>query len=252
MKKQTFSYQGINYLGMNVNGKMKTPVDMGNSSLKLDMSVDTEKMTNSRDGSRGTYDEMTKSQECTGTLTLNDATVEALSMGLYAKQVVAATGTVSGESFPSDLVVGDMVRLDNPFASAIVLTDSTASPVTLEAGKHYNVISAAGGLIEIISVTGLKLPILASYSYAKRESFALFGTSAPERYLMLDGINTVDNNSPVIIDLYRVKFKPFKSLDAISEGFGKLELEFTAIADTTNQADPNLGGYGRIMRKQAV
>jgi len=79
----------------------------------------------------------------------------------------------------------------------------------------------------------------------------MFTVAPPERYLFLDGINTVDN-SPVRLRLYRVKFDPAATIPLINEGFGALELSGAVLYDSEAAADATLGGFGKIELPTAV
>ena len=70
-------------------------------------------------------------------------------------------------------------------------------------------------------------------------------TSAPERFLYLDGTNSLDN-APVQVRLYRVQFNPVSNLGLIHESFGQFELTASVLFDAEAAADPLLGGFGRL------
>ena len=77
----------------------------------------------------------------------------------------------------------------------------------------------------------------------------MFGSLPPERWLMLDGINT-DNNERCVIDLFRVQFNPVGSLDIITDAYGNIPLTGTVLYDVKN-AGPDLGGFGRVQQLAA-
>ena len=79
----------------------------------------------------------------------------------------------------------------------------------------------------------------------------MFTAKPPERYLLLDGINTLDG-SPVKVRLYRVQFDPASSVPMINESFGQLELSGAALYDDEASQDAELGGFGKIEQSAVV
>ena len=73
----------------------------------------------------------------------------------------------------------------------------------------------------------------------------MFTAQPPERYLLLDGVNTLDK-SRVIMRLYRVQFDPTSNLPLINDSFGQLELSGAVLFDSESAADAALGGFGKI------
>lgn len=247
-----FSFQGKVYLGLRdgTNGKPKALRWVGDASqLQIKLTTDTDERQESWSGKRLTSVRLVKSTKADFTLTLNDFSIQNLALALGATEVDVATGTVTAESCPDDLVVGDVVALDHRDVSDVVITDSaSSSPATLAEGTDYSIESAEGGLIKILSLgeTPYTQPFKAAYSYAATARLPLFtaGTSS-ERYILLDGINTVDQ-SRVRVRLYRGAFDPASQLDLITDGLSSLEMSGSVLFDQVNAADANLGGFGRI------
>ena len=165
------------------------------------------------------------------------------------KVLDVAGGSVTGEVLPSGLVAGDRIKLDHPFVSALAITDSAGTPATL-APANYNLESPNAGLIELLDPGALVQPFKAAYTYAGRQSFTMFTAAPPERYILLDGINT-ETNEPVIVTLYRCKFDPVSDLAFINDEYGNFALTGSVLYDVVNAANANLGGFGRIDQKSA-
>lgn len=247
-----FSFQGSLYSAIRdtVTGKPTDQVWLGNApTVQLKLAAETSKKTESFSGTRGTYGTNEKSRSATLSVTLDEWLSENIALGLYATRVAQSTGSVTAESLPPGIAAGDIVQLDSRFISSLVLTDSAGSPTTLT-GTHYKLLSDAAGLVKFLSVSGLTQPFKAAYSKAAAESYAMLMSPAPERYLILDGINT-ETNAKVVVELYRCKFSPIGQLDLINEDYGNLPMEAEILLDELNGQHAELGNYGRIIQATA-
>lgn len=253
MTTKDFSFQGKVRLGTRLAGGRPGALRWVGDAPKCDVSLttETEERKESYSGQRLTSARLQKSKGAEIALTLNWASPENLALGLYGSVNTVAAGSVTGETLPAGLVAGDEVMLEHGGVSALVLTDSTGSPVTLVEGTNYELASANGGVILIKDVGSLTQPFKAAYSHTKSVDVAMFTSTPPERFLFLDGVNTVDN-TPVRLQLYRVKFDPASNVPAINEGFGTLELSGSVLFDDEADLDPELGGFGKIEQPEAV
>lgn len=241
-----FSFQGKIWLGERLaNGKpgaLRWVDDAAKVQLKL--TQDKSERTENFSGLRLTSAVLSKAGKAEFSITLNAASADNLALATYGSKAAVTGGTVTGEVLPQDLATGDVVALDHRNISALALTDSTGTPVTLTAGTNYDVESADGGLVAIKATTGTQ-PYKAAYTYGDGVNVAMFTQPAPERYLLLDGIDTVSNER-VLVRLYRCRFDPASQLDLINDDFGTLELGGSVLYDTVNAGDAALGGFGRI------
>jgi hypothetical protein len=161
-----------------------------------------------------------------------------------------SSGSVTAEVLPT-LAVGDYVVLKHGGVSSVVIKDSAGTPATLTAGTHYEIDSANGGVGKILNLGSFIQPLKADYAHTASADVTMFTAAPPERYLFLDGINTVDS-SPVRVRLYKVRFDPSSSIPFINDGFGQLELNGSVLYDSEAAADANLGGFGKIEQPTAV
>ena len=157
-----------------------------------------------------------------------------------------AAGTVTAESFPSGLAVGDVVSLDHGFPSSIVLTDSSGTPVVLEEGTHYEIYPLGSNQIRFLDLNGVTQPITAAYAYGALQRVTMFTATPPERFLVLHGVNTIDNKK-VRVELPRVKFNPASEINLHHEEFGQFELSGAVLYSAVTANDPQMGGFGRII-----
>jgi hypothetical protein len=209
------------------------------------MEIQTSEHTESFSGQRLPYGRMTTKKSANTTLTLFEMRPEVLALALYANRVETVAGTVTAETLPDDLAVGDLTVLDHPMVSGLVLTDSTGTPVTLDEGEDYALENPTSGLVRILDTSGFTQPFKAAYSYASVTDTLILTTTPPERWVQMVGVNTL-NDEPVIVDLYRVRFEPASQLPLHNEEFGSFELSGSLLVDAALAANANLGGFGRV------
>lgn len=245
-----FSGQGKIYLGMRdpVLGSPQALQWVGDADqLQIKFSATTEDRQESWSGQRLPSVHFITAKKAALSLQLNEFSAVNLALALYGNNNTITTGTVTAETLPSNVSQGDTWALDNRDVSAVVITDSTpTTPKTLVLGTDYVVASAASGLIQFLSLlTGFVQPFKVAYSYAAAVQVPLFMNGMPERYLVMDGINTVDNTT-VRVRLFRCVFDPASQLDLISAKLAQLTLSGSVLYDTINAQNSNMGGFGRI------
>lgn len=248
-----FSFQGKVYLGARLAGGKPGALRWVGDAPRCDVSLTTDSETRreSYSGQRLVAARLQRGSEATVALTLNWASLDNLALGMYGEVNTVAAGSVTAEELPDDLVAGDVVALERGGVSSLVITDSAGTPATLVAGTHYALDSANGGVVRIINVGTFVQPFKAAYSHTQSQDVAMFATRPPERYLLLDGINTLDN-APVKVRLYRLQFDPASTIPMINESFGQLELTGAALYDDEAAQDTELGGFGRIEQSAEV
>ncbi|MCY1266025.1 hypothetical protein D9M69_218760 [compost metagenome] len=119
----------------------------------------------------------------------------------------------------------------------------------LVAGTDYRIESANAGLVEFL--TPQATAVTAAYDSEEAVALTMFTQQPPERWFVLDGIDTETGKS-VIVDLFRCKFNPVGTLGLIHEEYGSLPLTGSVLYDPLNAGDPLLGGYGRYIEKKAA
>lgn len=243
-----FSFNGKVYLGLRdaATGKPLALRWVDDASqLQVKLTTDTEERQESHSGNRLTSVRLTKAKKADFSLTLNAFSKKNLALGLQSNPVDVTLGTVTGEVLPDALVAGDVVALDHRDVSSVVITDSNATPATLVLGTDYSEESLPGGLIRIISLGAYTQPFKAAYSYAASVTVPMFNAAQPERFILLDGINTVTGER-ARVSLFRAVFDPASQLDLITDSLSSLALSGSVLYDSVNAASANLGGFGRI------
>lgn len=180
---------------------------------------------------------------------LEDWSKENLALAVRGSSTTIASGTVAAgtpESSPVGLVVGSIWALAHQKVSAVVVKDSAATPATVAPAKYS--VDTDFGAITILDVTGLTLPLTASYAYAAVDNIAFFTQPIQEVALRFEGVNTADGNKKVLVEIYRVALDPTKDLGLITNDLGKFSLEGNALVDPTKpDNDLVFGKFGRLV-----
>ncbi len=196
-------------------------------------------------GQRLTDKALTTELKSTFTATLEDWSPENLALATRGNVQKTTAGSVAAEASPATLRVGETWLLDNGNISALTITDSAASPVTVDPDQYKA--DLAYGTIELLDLTGITLPLTASYTKGVVEVVPFFTEPIKEVAVLFEGINTADENKKVRAELYRVALDPTKELGLITEAFGQFMIEGTAMIDNTKGDDPLFGKFGRMV-----
>ncbi|HVI60135.1 MAG TPA: hypothetical protein VM619_14850 [Luteimonas sp.] len=245
---QDFSFQGRIYLGTRLaNGQPDKLTWVGDqSSCELSLNTENADRTETYSGQRLQSARLRTSTTVELNLVLRYFNAYNVQLGLYATPQNVAGASVVGEVLPADIVAGERIVLAKPAnVQSLAIKDSAGSPATLAANTNYRQDASNGGVIEFLDVDTFTQPFKADYQHDGFSSLPLFTAQSPERYFLLDGINTIDG-SRIRAHLYRVQFNPVEGLAFINEDFGELSLSGTALFDSAMAADPSLGGFGRL------
>jgi hypothetical protein len=245
-----FSVQGYVRLADRLStGRPGKVYDVGTApECNLKLTVSSEEVFEDQTGQRLQLGSMDTGKTALLSITLKQWNPVNMALGLHGLKVAIATGTVTGETFPTGLVVGDKIALEHPHASSLVITDSAGTPATVSAGSYLQQGHNAH-ILEVLGLGAYVQPWKAAYSYLGVDQMQIFKQRPTEKYVIIDGVNTEDNDEPILIDLYRAKFKPFSDLSLINKGYGELKLEAAVLYDPLNAALSNLGGFGRMVTK---
>jgi hypothetical protein len=136
--------------------------------------------------------------------------------------------------------------------TTVTMKDSTGTPKTLVKDTHFRVLSASAGIIEIYSLTGLTPvvePFKITYTPSAHTEVGMLTQGPTDYYLMFDGINTANNNSPVIAEFFKVQFSPAQSIPLINEELGSFEVAGSVLLDGLRSSDTTanpMGQFGKI------
>lgn len=219
------------------------------SAAKLAMKVDQEKIQESMSGDRLTAKLLNKAKDATLTVTCKQFSKTSAALGFYSTPLSIVAGSVTGEVFPTGLQAGDEIALAFGNASNLVITDSTGTPLTMIKGQQYQENSLIFGNVGILqdAANGAYVePLKAAYSYEAADSFPMFSDDPEERYIRIEGLNTAEDNAPVLIEMYNGKAAPFSSVDWISDSASNQDVPFELLYDPINALNANYGKFGRV------
>lgn len=245
---QYFLGQGKVYIASrDAAGKPKAQRWLGDvSAAKLGLKVTKAEQKESYSGQRSTVKSIVIGKEATLDLTLLEISKENLSLALSGKSTILASGSVTGEALPLELVAGDRVSLKYPKVSTVVITDSAATPATLDSAKYD--VDADFGTITFKDITGVTQPLKAAYTHAALASVSMFTKQLEDVFIRYEGINLGEDGVPVVLELYKVNPEPLKDFALITDKFADMAISSSVLIDSSKPADGELGQFGRIIQ----
>jgi hypothetical protein len=214
--------------------------------------IERRKKKESYTGLRQTVRSAIKSREYGLNFTVEDLHKDNIATGLLGKKVTTAGGAISNEQHGT-LAVGDVVKLKNPNASSIVITDSAGTPATLTLNTHYKVLDAKHGLIEILSLGALTQPF--KFAYTAAAVLVITGMEADdsdEYAIYVKLINTEDApDQALALEAYRLQLDPTALLALINEDQGSFDFSAEGLRHATHASDSERGGYFRLIYNDA-
>ncbi|MFZ6712997.1 hypothetical protein [Undibacterium sp. TC9W] len=245
---QYYLGQGKTFFGLrDANGNPKSLRWLGDvDEAKITFKTTKVERKESWSGERGKSMSLVLDKEANLDLTLMDFSPENVSQVIFGKNSLIANGTVTGEVLPSGLLSGDRIALKYPQVSAVTITDSSATPVTLNSSKYD--VEAVYGAITIKDATGLTEPLKVAYTHGGVNSISIFSKIPDDVYFRYEGINLAQGGTPIIVELYRLKTEPLKELALITEKQGDMKISAEVLIDSTKPADGEMGRFGRILQ----
>lgn len=240
------SLQGSSHLALNIDGKATVLREMGNQTdVNLAIESDTYAINESKTGKRQKVLEQTKSRGVKLEIKLNEQKKEDVALMFQANTITTDSKTVTGETLTT-LKAGDEIKLAGFNLTDVVIKDSTATPVTLVENTHYS-LDAKFGTIKLLSVSGVTQPLKVDYTQGGVTSSVLFSLpDGADYYYLFKGINSI-NDKHLSVELWRFKPAVTGNMGFINEENGEVSIQGSALADTTKQQDPKLGGFGRLV-----
>jgi hypothetical protein len=162
-----------------------------------------------------------------GSIQLNDGSVAPLAL------------ITTGGTAPSAITVGatTTVTVANTAAAGdlAVFTGFAGTDAALINGKALKVVSATSSQVVLeLNTTGRTITVgtplsffdggalAVDYTYAAQKVIDALTTAAPERYLRFEGLNTLDGNEPVILEVPRYQFDPAQAYALLNAQAGQV------------------------------
>ena len=243
-----FSGQGKVFIAPIVAGVAQAFRYVGNvPALNVKLATDTVEHNESTSGQRLTDDRLVRKKSATLEFTFEEFDKNNLALALFGTAATIAAGSVTNEVLPSGLVANDYVRTQKPKISSVVVKDSAGSPATLTAGTHYSVTNTNTGTIQFVNVATFVQPFKVDYANAAVDNINMFTSAVPERWIRFEGLNTVNGDAPVLVELYKCRLDPLADLALIGDDYQKFATTGAVLYDSTKVADATLGQFGRVV-----
>lgn len=171
-----------------------------------------------------------------GSIKLNP---KAPNLGKVITDITVGATTVLTVASTADVTVGESVVVNGATGAdaadlngkEFIVTAKTATTLTLG-------VATTGKTITTVATTKVVAGELAlSVSYTYNQQVALEALTTPEQtvYLRFEGLNTAENNSPVVIDVFNVSLAPLQELSLIADEFQSFQSDGTVLADPTRK-----------------
>lgn len=221
---------------------------VGNApSLTYSPSVETLEHFSSMAGVREKDAEVATTVAATVAMTLDEMTVRNIAIAMLGSEEVFTQAAATGEvSIFEGVEVGGQYLLKGGSVSNVAITDGATTPVSYVAGTHYTV-DADAGVVTVTAIpsgadTNLEVTYdVASVAAGTRKAVNLLQDTNQEYSLVSIGRNDVGKRYR--IEVGRIKITPTGSLGLISDEFAQLEIEGTALRDSTKPTHP----FGRAI-----
>lgn len=225
-----YPYLGSGKIYARVAGAAAGLVELGNASkLELSVKEDKQKLKDFSKAGGGTYSSVSRIDEVTVQMTLNDLNKTNVSRAVFGTESAVASGTVADEAVIA--YKGAIVPVAHPNPTAVVVKNSAGS-TTYVAGTDYEV--RAGGIYIMDTGTITEAQALkVSYSYAAYNKVEAMTQGAIVLELHFEGLNEANSGKPVILDIFRAQLSPTKALSLLGDKFADLEIEAEVLKDST-------------------
>lgn len=194
-------------------------------NLTLTFDVDVVEHNESHTGDRLPDLRIENRKNISGSLMFEEWSRENLGRILYAETAVTTAASVTEEEHTAK--VGYSFPLQNiSLASFTSLTDDGAT-TTYSNGTDYSV-NLKSGMITIPSSSSIadESVVEANYSFNQHSDIKTYTKDNIDRWIRFNGLNSADDNNPVIIDIVRGRFMPPNNMELIGDELSQLECEF--------------------------
>lgn len=236
-----YSGQGVVLVGeRDAQGRPLGLRPVGNvSALSISIETSTLEHKESQSGQRAIDMRLTTETKANLSMTLESFSRQNLALAFRGDGVLIAAGSVTG--YPTTFRGGLVMPLGHVQVSAVVVKKGAATLVAKSGSGNwdYDVNPAAGsilfngdsgsratsGLVEGDALT-------VDYAYAAQARIEALTQPAQERFLRFEGLNTLDGNKPVVVEVPRFLVDPAKEYALITgEEVAGFELAGSVLAD---------------------
>lgn len=210
------------------------------SALDLELEFDEKKIKGSVGGQLVTMQRYISAISGKITSTWHEYAPDNLNILLSGNHSSRTPNLFAQDILPAGIVAGDRISLRTPQVWGVRIDGLTE-------GVNYSV-DKLWGVIAFLT-TPANQPVVVDYECLSNETLPILTHQGEEFALRYEGINLAENNSPVLVEIYRVKFDPVSKMALLSQGSDLSGLETSAdiLYDFSKGEDPLLGRLGRIV-----
>lgn len=237
--------QGQVFLATRVSGKPAGLTFIGNVS-ELVLNPQTEKIEHmeSQTGNNSKDKVIERALAVEMTMTIDSVASENLARMVFGKVTETAASTITAE--PHKAYPGKYLILNEINATAFTSLTDVGGTTPYVAGTDYEVIDLASGMILILEGGSITegADVEANYEVGASETVAAFAKPNVEYWLRFNGLNTAEDNNPVIIDCFKVRFAPAQDVAVINnDDFATYQQAGDCLFDAAQPVDGKFGRY---------
>jgi hypothetical protein len=202
--------------------------------LRIMHNIDYITHKESTTGQRNKDLELPRTKEVMAQITMESWDLDNLALLTTGIASEIVETTVTNETVRCPSVKGSWVPLANinltSFTSLGILVKNTDYTVDLKAGMIY--FTPTGGAT-------INTDYAASYTFDDTEKIIPFNQLLQNEYfLRFAGLNTVENNTPVVIDAFRVSFRATEELQLITQEVTPMQVQAAILFDLAQTDSP--------------
>jgi hypothetical protein len=176
---------------------------------------------------------------------IEEFSFENVALSLWGKSqtlALIATPLVTSITAPE---AGLDYKIGRPGCVVVSVEDSAVAPNTM-APTAYKVNADGTITFSQAGIDAMTGEVHVEATQPATEQMQIMADEARDVALIFQGLNTVNGNKPVTIDLGRLSLMPAKEFDVISKNLNKLSLEGAALYDPQSMGSGLLEGYGTL------
>lgn len=234
MARQTHAYLGAGKIKMREVGAAAPMIEVGNASaLTFGATLDTKELKNFMTSGGGTYAKVDRIASVSVTMTVHDLNGGNLARASNGAARTQAAGTVTAE--PVVAYKGGTTPLARPPGSITTVTPVGGGTAFVN-GTDYRI--TPGG-IEIPADSAIPEPvagapnIAVTYDNYLQTVVEAMVNSGKTYEFIFEGLNEAEEDLPMVVHAYRVKFAPAQAINFIGDDFAALELVGTSLIDNS-------------------
>lgn len=224
--------------------------DMGNcTALSISNSTEWREKREHRSGKQKRVKRLIRQSDFGVSMTLESTAAEVLTRLYFGTVTALATATVTAE--PAKAYVGKKTKLARINLTTFTSLTNVGGATTYVLGTDYTV-DLKAGVIEIPAGSAIAdgADVRANYVAGASERMAAYNDTLRPVYLLFQGLNTSENDAPVVIEVFKIRFSPPSEWQLIQEdGFTSFEIQGEMELDDNFAA---LGGLWHETQLQAA